>query len=56
MWDPAQDIVEEMQEAWTPRVAQDARAPLTSATLTWHPMLMDFSVTQILLLYLRVAA
>lgn len=56
VWDPAQDTVEEMQEARTPGGAWDVRAPLTPAALTWQPMLMDFSLTQILLLYLWVAA
>lgn len=29
VWDPAQNMVEEMQAAWTPGVAWDTRAPLT---------------------------
>lgn len=32
------------------------RALLSPAALTWKPTFMDFSVTQILLLYLWVAA
>lgn len=39
-----------------PGAAWDICAMLPSAALTWQPTFMDFSVTQILLLYLHVAA